>query len=301
MLPDMVEFRPHAVAGLYRLETQRRSGHDNVARHQRVEGRSVGDQLGDAVLHVVRVGALSLFAVHEKSIGDVVRIRDFISGDQPGAQNRIGVDGLARARRLRAAQRHVEAYAVSHHMAERLRQRNVAAAATADDRRELGLRVGAPIGKTDRDALRRADKRAVGLEKQTRRVGFLAGIVELAAAEVELVGVAVLAVAGSADDLVGIGHRAEKLHARQWMPLAFGGGGLDRRTQRGETGNHLVMHRKRPAAHRQRVESARHVDDFVLLNQSKAAVVKATHPHKPTPIVQCFLDSFGNDVVLATV
>ena len=248
----------------------------------------MGDQLGDAVLHVVRVGALSLFAVHEKSIGDVVRIRNFISGDQPGAQNRIGVDGLARARRLRAAQRHVEADAVSHHMAERLRQRNVAAA-TADNRRELGLRIGAPIRKTDRDALRLADKRAVGLEKQTRRVGFLARVVELAAAEVELVGVAVLAVAGSADDLVGIGHRTEKLHARHRVPLAFGGGGLDRRTQRGETGNHLVMHRKRPAAHRQRVESARHVDDFVLLNQSKAAVVKATHPHKPTPIVQCFL------------
>src|SRR3954470_4747189 len=106
---DMLEFRPHPVPRLYRLESERRSGHDDVARHQRVKSRGMGDQLGDAVLHVVRVGALPLLAVYQKSVGDIVRIGDLIGGDQPWAENRVGVDGLTRARRLRSAQRHVEA------------------------------------------------------------------------------------------------------------------------------------------------------------------------------------------------
>ena len=86
------------------LDAFRRSGENDVAGVERIEGRRHLDQLGDAQDEVARVGALAGFAVDGEGETERARVGDFVGGaSEPGAEDGIGIRRFAEATILGAA------------------------------------------------------------------------------------------------------------------------------------------------------------------------------------------------------
>ena len=85
---DRVRLHAHADAG-------RRAGGDDVAGLQGHELADVADELGDAEDHRLGRAVLAAVAVDLEPHVEVLRVGDFVVGDEPGADRAEGVAALA--------------------------------------------------------------------------------------------------------------------------------------------------------------------------------------------------------------
>ena len=142
----------HIVAGLQVARRLAReadaaggSGRDHVAGLEREDAGEVSDQVRNGEDEVARVGVLQLFAVDGQPDVQVVRVGDFIQGDDARAHGREGVEALADGPlgggHLIIARADVVQDGVAEHVVAPVRRTDVAAA-LADDEGELGLVVG---------------------------------------------------------------------------------------------------------------------------------------------------------------
>src|SRR5262249_15981856 len=155
----------HDVAGYDPRHTLAGSGHDDVARVERVPGRPPADLASDAHDHHLRDGSLADFAVGREAELEPAGCWYLVGGDEPRPRDRIGVDRLAEAAILRSAHHHVERDAIAGDVIERAALVDIVGEG-ADDDAKLHLVVGAPIRKTQLHAFARTDQRTRRLQEQ---------------------------------------------------------------------------------------------------------------------------------------
>src|SRR6185312_12369316 len=124
---DLADLAIHDVARLDALEPLGRAGHDDVAGIEGIEARGPGDQLRHVQHLLARIGVLPQLVADPQREVEIVGIGHLVGRHQPGSDDRIGVDALAKARILLAAQGHVEPDRIAGDMAKRLFLGNVAA------------------------------------------------------------------------------------------------------------------------------------------------------------------------------
>src|SRR6478672_10193704 len=161
---DAAHFRGQHVARLDRRHAFRRAGEDDVARIKRIELGGILDHRRYGEKELARRRALAYFAVHLERHFDIVWIAEFVRCDEPRAEHAVAVDRLARARRLGAAQGHVEADGIASDDLQRTLAR-YAARLAADDDGELELRIVAPIEEAQRHAFGGPDERCIRLDE----------------------------------------------------------------------------------------------------------------------------------------
>ena len=118
------------------------AGRQNVAGLQRMDRADPLDAARDLVRHVVGVEVLLQYAVDPQPDLQLVRIADFVGGDDVGADRREGVARLHLvehvAGRRQAARRAVDEVGVAEHVVHRVGGLHVLGA-LADDDRHLGF------------------------------------------------------------------------------------------------------------------------------------------------------------------
>ena len=120
-------------------DARRRAGEDHVARQQRADLRDVRDQFVDLEDELLGARVLHRLAVEAQLNPQVVRVRHFVGRRQRRSERSEGVERLAEQPLLAGlvelpiAGRNVVARAVAGDVLERLRLRNVFAAAADDD------------------------------------------------------------------------------------------------------------------------------------------------------------------------
>src|SRR3546814_19109947 len=74
--------RPHELLRIAaRADARGSSGRDDVAGLERHHARNIGDQLIDIEQHEARIAVLLLDAVHMRQDIEIMRIADFVGGD----------------------------------------------------------------------------------------------------------------------------------------------------------------------------------------------------------------------------
>src|ERR1700712_5259082 len=105
LLAELLDAERDDVAGLEELRrrlhaqahARRRAGDDDVARLHDEELRAVPDQVFAAEDHGLGVAALALLAVDVEPHVEVLRILDFVLGDEPRADRAEGLGAFALA------------------------------------------------------------------------------------------------------------------------------------------------------------------------------------------------------------
>src|SRR5664280_1661123 len=78
-------------------DARRRAGDDHVAGLQHEELRAIPDDMLAIEDHVAGVAVLALFAVDVRPYREVLRVLDFVLGDEPGTERAEGLGALALA------------------------------------------------------------------------------------------------------------------------------------------------------------------------------------------------------------
>ena len=160
---DIARLQEHRSRLHAERDARRRAGDDDIARLHYEELRAVPDEMFAAEDHRTRVATLTALAVHVEPHVQVLRILDFILGDEPWSDRAEGLAAFAlvpltaRTLDLEYALRHVVREEIAGDRVLRLVLGEIARA-LADDDAELNLVVElAGFARRDRVVVRPAD------------------------------------------------------------------------------------------------------------------------------------------------